>query len=262
MPHFIITIGDIQVYLGTFIDVLIFVLIIQKRVYRILTVFPIYLYILVPREIATICLSHTRYFYTHWFSYSFYISDAFLNLLRLLIIVEVGIRTLRQYDTIWHFTWRLLAVFGSAILLFGILEALRHLHPTQVLILTVQQYLSITQDIVLIVVLAVGWYYSVGVTPLFRSIVTGISIYAAAQIFTSELGRYIANPTNSIFDFIQRFSFFTMVLIWIWAIWKWPGTTAPARQTISQSQYEGLSPKVHDRLRELNDRLSGMNRKR
>jgi len=256
MSHFIHWLGAAQIYIGDCLEVLLFFLAVYKKVYRASIFFAIYIYIVVPREAVLAYISYTPYFRALWFFYFFYISDIFLNFLRLLVIVEVGVRTLRGYNAIWHFTWRTLAVVGSAVLLGGALAVLRHLHPLQQLILTAQQYLNITQDLLLFVVLAVGLYYHVNVPPLFRSIVTGICIYSAVQIFNSELGRYIANPTNSVFDLIQRFSFLAMLFIWVWALWKWPGTGPAARQAISQSQYEDLSPKVHDRLRELNDRLS------
>jgi hypothetical protein len=256
VTHFINAVESAQIYAALCLEVLLFALAIRKRVYRVSIFFAIYVYLFVPRDIALMYIFYTKYFRALWFIYSFYISDVFLNFLRLLVIVEIGIRTLRGYHTIWHFTWRILVAAGSALFLWGAITALRHWHPTQQLILTVQQYLSITQDLLLLVVLAVGLYYRVNVTPLFRSIVTGICIFAAIQIFNSELGRYIANPTNSIFDIIQRLSFFAMILIWVWALWKWPGTIPAARQTISQGQYDDLSPQVHDRLRDLNDRLS------
>jgi hypothetical protein len=262
MSLFIQSVETAQIYITTCLEVLLFALAIRKRVSRVSIFFALYVYLLVPRDIALLCVYYTKYFRAPWFGYSFYISDVFLNFLRLLVIVEIGIRTLRAYNAIWHFTWRILVVSGSALFLGGTLAALRHLHPAQQLILTVQQYLNITQDLLLLIVLVVGLYYRVNVPPIFRSIVTGICFYSAIQIFNSELGRFISHPTNSIFDLIQRFSFMTMLFVWVWALWKWPGTLPAARQTISQSQYEHLSPKVQDRLRELNDRLSGMKGKR
>jgi hypothetical protein len=168
---------------------------------------------------------------------------------------------LRGYPAIWHFVWRILLLISSAFMLVGALLVTRHVHSPQQFILTVDQYLSSSQTILLLVVLSIGLYYKVDVPHLFRSIVTGVCIYAAIQIANSELGRYVANPSNSVFDFIQRYTFTLVLFLWARALWKWSSAPLQAPRLISQTEYDHLSPKVHDRLRELNDRLAGLKRK-
>ncbi|MFZ0820839.1 MAG: hypothetical protein WAM91_12275 [Candidatus Acidiferrales bacterium] len=245
-------------YLASLLEALLFGLAIRKKLYRYLIFFVIYIFLLVPREIFLLYLSHTEYFRTLWSSYAFYISDAVLNLLRLLVIVEIGIRTLRGYPAVWHSVWRILLLICSVLILGGTLAATRHAHVPQQLILTVDQYLNSSQTLLLLVVLAIGIYYRVDVPQLFRSIVTGICIYAAVQIVNSELGRYVADPSNSAFDLIQRYSFTLMLFVWVKALWKWTSTAPQAPRLISQTEYDRISPQVHDRLRELNDRLAGL----
>jgi hypothetical protein len=249
-------IGTILPYVCDGLGLILFVLAIRKRVYRVLIFLATYITLLLPHMLAWSYLSHTRYFWTVWASYTYFISDAVLNFLRLLIIVEIGIRTLRGYPAVWHFAWRILSLIGSGLILWGTVTATRHVHPTQLLFLTIQGFLNGTQAVILLIILAIGLYYRVDVPKLFQLIVIGICILSAAQVFTSELGRYVTNPTNSSFDLIQRYSFATMLVIWTVALRKWPGGAHPQQRLISQEQYDELSPQVHDRLRELNDRLA------
>jgi hypothetical protein len=262
MASLVDTLSTAEIWLVTCLELLLFVLVIRKRVYRTLIFFAVYIFLLVPRDMAWLYISHTQYLWKIWASYFYYISDAVLNFTRLLVIVEIGIRTLRGYPAVWHYVWRVLALIGSALVVWGTFEAIKRAHPTHQLILTIQSLLNGTQALMLLVILAIGLYYRVDVPRLFRSIVIGICIYSAVQIVNSEFGRYVANPTYSPFDLIQRYSVTIMELIWVWALWKWSGTPPQTLQRIPQEQYDDLSPHIHDRLRELNDRLSRMKKQR
>jgi hypothetical protein len=173
----------------------------------------------------------------------------------LLLILEIALRSLKQYATVWHYARRILAQGGAVIVFLGTRSAILHAHPRQQLFLTIQQYFNITEAVLLLLILAIGLYYRIHVSDLFRAILAGICIYSAVQIVNSELGRYIPAPTYSAFEFIGRYTFVIMVGIWTWALWKWFGTSQQPQQLIPQAQYDELSPQVHDRLRELNNRL-------
>jgi hypothetical protein len=240
------------------LEVLLLVLAIRKKLFSTLIFLALYIYLLFARETVWLYIAHSHYFLSHWAAYFYYISDVILTALRLLVIVEIGIRTLQGYPFVWHFAWRLLALMGLILILWGAHSALRDAHSFQQLILTIRQFLNSTQAVLLLVILVIGLYYRIDVPHLYRSIVIGVCIFSAVQIFNSELGRYFRDPRNTAFDDIYRSSFVIMEVVWVKALWLWSGDPLRPRQLISQGQYDELSPQIHDRLRELNDRLAGL----
>ncbi len=259
-------------YLAYCLEVLLLVLAVRKRIYRSLMILAIYIFLLFSRETVWLYISHTSYFGANRASYFYYISDGVLTLIRLLVIVEIGIRTLRGYPAIWPFAWRVLGLIGSALILWGTTAVIRDAHSPQQLILSIREFLNTSQALILLMVLAIGLYYRVFVPQLFRSIVVGICIFSAVQIFNSELGRYVANPTNSAlddfihryssaFDYIYRCSFIILEIVWLRALWIWSPAPHRPPQLITQTVYDDLSPQVHDRLRELNDRLARVSKR-
>jgi hypothetical protein len=47
-------------------------------------------------------------------------------------------------------------------------------------------------------------------------------------------------------------------MLWAWAIWRWADDSTVSPKLISQQSYDELSPQIHDRLRDLNDRLADL----
>jgi hypothetical protein len=236
-------------------------LLIRKKVYRELAFLGAYIFFLVPREFVWLLISHSLYVRAPWAFYFYYVSDGILYSLRLLLIIEIAGRALRGYPAVWHFAWRILGLGGFMIVFWGTRSAIRHAHPKQQLVLTIQQYFNITEAVLLLLVLGIGLYYRIHVSNLYRLILTGICIYSAVQIVNSEFGRHIPVPAYSAFEFIGRYTFVIMIGIWTWAVWKWSPTPRTSPQLISQAEYDDLSPQVHDRLRDLNDRLAGLRKK-
>jgi hypothetical protein len=251
----------INIVVGDCILVVLLTLLIRKQVYRELVFLGAYIYLLVPRELAWLLISHTAYRVAPWAFYFYYVSDGALYSLRLLLIIEIAVRTLREYPAVWHFAWRVLTLGAFIMVFWGTRSAIRHTHPKQQLFLTIQQYFNITEAVLLLLVLGIGLYYRIHVSHLYRMILTGICIFSAVQIVNSEFGRYIPAPAYSAFEFIGRYTFVMMIGIWTWAVWKWSPTPHRPPQLISQTEYDHLSPQVHDRLRDLNDRLAGLRKK-
>jgi hypothetical protein len=67
---------------------------------------------------------------------------------------------------------------------------------------------------------------------------------------------------DSIFGYIRRGSFLVASLIWTYALWRWGTISNTPPELISQGKYDDVSPQVHDRLRQLNGKLSDLIGKR
>ncbi len=230
----------------------------RRKLWRQLTFLFVYVIFLVPREAIWAGVSHTPLLFTKRAFYFYYITDFVLIFLRVFIIAEICWRVLRVYPAIRTLAWRFLTLIGLALFSWAAFTAVRHPHFRKNLILIGLQRLNISLAVLLLLLLIIGIYYAVRVHPLYRFVLIGSCIYSAIQIVDMEVGRLISMPTNSIFDYAQRFSFALMIGIWAWGAWRWAGVTAQPPALISQHTYDALSPQIHDRLRDLNDRLAGL----
>jgi hypothetical protein len=200
---------------------------------------------------------HARlaYFYFYWGT------AILLSLLRILAITEICKHILKQSPTVWTLTWRVVAFIGFCLVLWTAFGVIHDRLVVQQYINTLEQRLNVLAAFVSLAVMGIGIYYRLHFAPLFRGVLIGSCIYSAVQLVDSEVGRYTNIPSNSVYDFMQRFSFDLMMVIWAWALWKWSGAPPQSQQLIPQAQYDDLSPQVHNQLRELNDRLSSLRKK-
>jgi hypothetical protein len=110
--------------------------------------------------------------------------------------------------------------------------------------------------VLLLTLMGLAVYYHMSIHSLYRRILIGSCIYSAEQVVSSELLRIPVHVTNSVFDFTARFSWLLMIAIWTWAVWRWAGAPIGQPELIPQKMYDDLSPRVHNRLRELNNKLA------
>jgi len=101
----------------------------------------------------------------------------------------------------------------------------------------------------------IGVYYRIRVPPLYKLVLIGSCIYSTDQLVTNRVDRYLSASTNFPLDLVQRFAYVGMLSIWLWAVWRWGKSSTPPPDLVSQATYDELSPQIHDRLRELNDKL-------
>jgi len=196
------------------------------------------------------------YFYSYW-------AAAFvISFLRLFITLEICEKVLRRYQAVKVFAWRILA--GLTVVLFSwtVYFAIRNIHHVKRLILTFQQTTDVSFALLLLTLLSIGAYYRMRIPPLYWSILIGSCIYSAVQVVDSELGRYTADLPHSVFDFAQRLTYNLMLAIWAGAVWRWGTDPTQPPEIISQATYDDLSPQIHDRLRDLNDKLEDLVGKR
>jgi hypothetical protein len=238
---------------------------IRRGLFKNLVFLTIYIYALIPRGLILDWFSYGPPLKTPYAPYIiayFYWSTALLlSFLRILAIAEVGKRILSQSPAVWGLAWRILAFAGVCLLIWTGLGVLHNRYVMRDYIMTLEQRLNILAAFVTLAIMGFGAYYRLLVNPLYRRILVASCIYSAIQLVDTELGRFTSSPSNSVSDFTQRFAFSFMIAMWAWALWKWSGEQPRSQTLISQGQYDDLSPQVHGRLRELNDRLSGIKKK-
>jgi hypothetical protein len=117
------------------------------------------------------------------------------------------------------------------------------------------------QAILLLLLLALGVYYRVRISPLHRLILIGCCVYSSVQVANDQFLLINKIPVDSIFGDIRRGSFLVPVAIWTYAVWRHAKDSAPQPDRISQSTYDELSPPIHDRLRDLNGTLDKLRKR-
>jgi hypothetical protein len=256
VPSLVTILNTVSPILAFSLDFCLLFLALRKRTRAQLTFLLVYAVFNTPRDIGTYWISHTPYFKAHWFSYSYWAAAFLLSFIRLAIICEICRRVLRRYVAVWYFASRFLVLLIGVFLLWIAHSAVHNAGSFRNLVLTANQQVSVMQAVVLLVVVAIGVYYHIHISRFYSLILTASCIYSALELTNSELGRYIKMPTNSAFDFIQRFCFLGMEAVWCWAMWRWSDVPARAPENISQDFYDDYSSGIHTRLRALNDRLT------
>jgi type VI protein secretion system component VasK len=112
------------------------------------------------------------------------------------------------------------------------------------------------QALLLLLVLLLGVYYQVRISHMYRLILIGFCVYSAVQVANNQFLLLNNAPGDSVFGYIRKGSFLIALAIWTYAVWRWGADSTTPHNLISQSQYNELSPQIHDRLRELNDKLA------
>jgi hypothetical protein len=240
------------------LDIALFVLALRRRLYQSVVCFYAYLIFLTPRELILLWISQANLFTTMPAFYFYWSTDAVLSSLRLATIIEISRRALRDYPFVWGLAWRFLMGVGGILLFWTISAALHNAHHLKFLITIALQRFELTQAILLLMVLMIGVYYQIQIPPLYRWVLVGICIFSAVQVANYELGRLTAHPTNSVFDYVRRYSFVASQTVWIWALWRWANVSRRPPELISQEVYDEHSETTHNRLRALNDRLASL----
>ena len=92
----------------------------------------------------------------------------------------------------------------------------------------------------------------------YRLILIGIGTYSSLQIVNYELLLRQLIAPYSIPDYVRRASMIVSRVIWTYAVWRWSGVPDSQPKLISQIAYDRLSPQIHGKMQELNDRLGNL----
>lgn len=235
--------------------------VLSRRLYRQLWFLTAYVILLTPAVFAWIWLSQVPLVNTHFGFLYYWTANSILTFLRLFILAEICWRVLHEYRLVWTLAWRVLAGITCLLFMVTLYFLMQNAHGFQGFILTAQQGLDFTQAILLLLLLFIGAYYQIKISPLYRLVLVGSCIYSAVQLTNSQLGRYTKVPTNSVFDYMQHFTFVLMLVIWIWAVWRWAGVPDLPAARIEQATYDRLASHIHEGLAQPNEGLMKMLRR-
>jgi len=232
------------------------------RLYRHLVFFSAYIVLVTVQEFLGWWVSKIPWFHSSAYFYIFWSAQLVLSLIRLLTIAEIAKRSLRGYPAVWTLSWEILSAAGVILLSWATYSAIPYVHHPKKFIAVGGQHFELMQAILLLLVLILGVYYHVRVPALYRLILIGICIYSAVEVANSQLYLLNSKAAESIFGHIRQASYPISLTIWTYAVWRWGAASNTAPELISQGKYDELSPQIHDRLKELNDKLFDLTGKR
>ncbi len=260
MSPAITTLNWISFILGNGVTALLLILVFRYRLSRTLKSLLIYVVFACVQSVWMNCIGPVPKTYMdpgfYFYFYSYWMSGFILAYLRLYVILEICKLVLRDYAAIKMFAWRILSAVAVIMFSWTAYFAIRNAHHPARLVLTFQKTTDLSFAVLLLTLLSLGVYYNMNIHSFYRRILIGSCIYSAEQVLSSELLRIPAHVTNSVFDFTARFSWLLMMVMWTWAVWSWAGAPIGQPEVIPQTMYDELSPRVHNHLRELNNRLA------
>lgn len=228
---------------------------IRRKLYRSLPIFFVYISFLLCRDFLFLTVQHAPFIRTHAYAYTYWATEAILSAFRLATVLEICRQTVRPYTAVWALAWRVLSTIGIILVLFGVNSARHNTSRPRFFITTTMQRFELLQAVLLLTVLAIGVYYTLHIPPLYKWVLVGICFYSAVEVANFELGRITIHPTNTFFDYVHRYAFTITQAIWAWAMWRHGDLPPQKREFIPQDVFDEHSADIHNRLRELNDRL-------
>lgn len=247
-----------DIIVGSCFELAILYFAIRRKLYRHLLFFFLYIAFLVPKDFLWLYFANSSSFDAYFKAYYYWSTDFICSFLRLATICEIYWRIFCGYSTIWSIAkWVLGSVLGIS-LLWTSLTVWRHLHDFRDYVTLGLQSMELSQSALILIILAIGVYYGLRIPPFYRWVLTGIFIYSAVQIVNYELGTIRNGTAGIVFSYVHRIAFIAPQVIWTWALWRLTPAQVRLPDRIPQEMYDEISPRVHDRLRELNDQLAAV----
>jgi hypothetical protein len=221
-------------------------ILVRRKLYGRLFFFTVYLIVSVISDVGwrwrtlTWPYPHIRVWFDAYWSVEF-----LLSILRLLTFAEISRRILRRYPAVFAAASWMLFGAGTILLSWSAVPAIHNVKRIWPLVMEGDQRFAFMQAVLVLAFLTIAGYYRIRIPPLNGLILIGIGVYSSLQV-----------PAYSIPDYIRRGSIVISVVIWTYAVSRWSGVPEPQPGLIPQDTYDDFSPKLHDKMQELNDRLA------
>jgi len=228
-----------------------------RQSFRILRFFTFYLAALLVWNSAWFIISNRPAMYNSpWAYYLFWTMEAILPALRLLAIAEICWRSLRTYPAIWSLASRTLLAIAAALLVWTAISAYASRGVFQRFVDIGLQRFEFMQAVVALAFVAMAYRYRVQLLPIHRLTLLGLCLYSTIQVANNQISALNPRQLLPIFDVVRRLSISLSECIWLYAAAQALKVPAkPESEVLSGGELERFAPQVHDRLRELNDRL-------
>lgn len=244
-------------YCSIAFDVVLFALMLRRRIYSRLPVFFGYVLVVLTRELF-LYSAYRAYGYNSRASfYSYWTTQGLALSVRGLAVGELAWTASRLYPGFRAvLKWSLTAVAG-AFLSFAAIVALTNARQLPPLILGLERNLNLTTAAVLLVLLGLSQVYGVIWDGPLKLVALGFFVFSVLQVPSNALPLALVRSHFHAWNILRAVSFEIAQVLWIFAvITRWP---QPATEAPQSTELEALRRLVRDgneRLRLLSRRVS------
>jgi hypothetical protein len=243
---------------GTVLEILLLCLVLRRGLARRFPFFLLYLCLLVLSEVGYLPLLARFGHESHAMFLLYWVSQEVLVIARGLVVVEICSAMLRSYKGIWSLCRLILSLIAGLLVLATILSAQRSGPWLPTMVYATERGLELTIVGILLFGLAFCRHYRVEPEPPIPLMALGLGIYSAIQVANDTLlGKWLY-AYFPLWSLIRVYSFDIALGLWLVSVWRTLPERRPVPTMLDRGVYEGLSPVINLRLRELNSRLLGM----
>ncbi|MFI5094556.1 MAG: hypothetical protein ACHQIK_14040 [Candidatus Acidiferrales bacterium] len=184
-------------------------------------------------------------------------SESITLVAQALATTEILRITLKPYRGIWGLGWRALAATSVLVVIVAAVTSRGHSAGERLFELNRGYHLTFATAV--IVCLLLVRYYSIRVPTAYKMILGGFCLNSCVEVLIYTVIQALFHEGFEVhqatWQFLTTLSFVAALAIWVVAVWK--PFPAEDRQTasLSDSEYQRLSPEIDEQLRQLNEKL-------
>jgi hypothetical protein len=237
----------------TLLEVCLFVLLIQQKLYVSHPAFTVYILIAILQSafVATVYVyfgsSSRQSYFIAWGSQGVVVCA------RWLAVMEIAKNALGTYRGIWALAKRMLLVLSIVVLAYSIYISKSR---WTLVILTADRALELCIAAFIVGMFFFVRYYRVPMLDLDRVLAIGFCLFSCFHVINDSMYEQWRKAIGTLWHYLDTLTFVATLLLWIGATWKHsevPQTTAQPKLTPEQGS--ALSGELTSRLDKLNNRL-------
>jgi len=186
-----------------------------------------------------------------------WVSECVTLVAQALATTEILGITLKPYPGIWGLGWRALASTSVLVVMFVALTSRGQNAGERLFELNRGYHLTFATAVIACLLLV--RYYSIRVPSAYKMILGGFCLNSCVEVLIYTFIQFLFHKGFEVhqatWQFLTTLSFVAALVIWMVAVRK--PFPAEDRQiaSVSDSEYQRLSPEINERLRQLNERL-------
>jgi hypothetical protein len=240
--------------LSSISELVLFVFLLKRRLYRSHPAFVFYIFCAMVQSVAMFAVYRRWTFQSTTAWYAGWGSQGLLTCARWLASFEVARRLLSGYTGIWALAKRVLLFISAMVLAYSLLARHQDWH---LMAMSTERGLQLAIASFIVTLLLFARYYRIPVHPLERSMALGFFLFSCFSVVNYSLFENWLGAYSNFWNFLGILTFFASLLIWIYAVEKYPVEKRAGNSVfVSPEYYIKLSSQLNMRLRTLNDHLA------
>lgn len=201
-----------------FLELLVLLLAVRRRLHLQLPVFTAYLALLVAREVLVLSVYRTAGYTSHLAFYFYWITQAVLSTGRAAAIAELAWAASHNYPGFRVVLKWVLSCLALIPLLRAAFLALQNTSRLPSFVLSLEQNLELAAAVILVVLLALSGRYQVRLETFQRLIAIGLFVYSLVQVLNNSISRQWLQSYFHWWAVVRILSFHAALLIWLIAL--------------------------------------------